>query len=61
MDIPAWVKELIFSRDQGICVVCSSSLTYWITELSENNFEHMVPLALSGANDVSNMQLICTT
>jgi len=60
-DIPQWVKDAVFFRDRGHCVFCKCDLTNLITRLKPKNFDHMVPLNLSGANDVSNIQLTCET
>jgi hypothetical protein len=60
-DIPNWVKDAVFFRDRGHCVFCNTNLTNLITRLTVRNFDHMVPLNLSGANDVSNIQLTCET
>lgn len=58
-DIPTWVKDAVFFRDRGHCVFCNSNLTNLVTRLTVKNFDHMVPLNLGGANDVSNIQLTC--
>lgn len=60
-DIPKWVKDSVFFRDRGHCVFCNTNLTNLITRLTIKNFDHMVPLNLSGANDISNIQLTCET
>lgn len=60
-DIPTWVKDSVFFRDRGHCVFCNTNLTNLITRLTVKNFDHMVPLNLGGANDVSNIQLTCET
>ncbi|WP_419890713.1 HNH endonuclease [Paenibacillus xylanexedens] len=58
-DIPAWVKDAVFFRDRGHCVFCNSNLTNLVSRLTVKNFDHMIPLNLSGGNDVSNIQLTC--
>lgn len=58
-DIPVWVKDAVFFRDRGHCVFCNTNLANLITRLTVKNFDHMVPLNLHGANDVSNIQLTC--
>lgn len=57
--IPAWVKDAVFFRDRGHCVFCNSNLTNLVSRLTVKNFDHMIPLNLSGGNDVSNIQLTC--
>lgn len=58
--IPEWSKKAVFYRDRGVCCNCHSDLTGLINLLSNKNFDHIVPLALGGLNDVSNLQLLCS-
>jgi 5-methylcytosine-specific restriction endonuclease McrA len=55
------VKKAIFYRDRGKCSFCLKDLTNLISITSEKNFDHIVPLALGGINDVTNFQLLCET
>ena len=57
--IPQWVKDAVFYRDRGRCVYCRSDLSGLITVGSDRNFDHVVPLARGGLNDVTNIQLLC--
>lgn len=57
--IPAWVRRAVYYRDRGLCVFCHRDLTGTINLQTEENFDHIVPLAASGMNDVSNIQLLC--
>jgi hypothetical protein len=57
--LPAWVKQAVFHRDKGRCVFCNTDLTGIVNTLIVKNFDHILPLDLFGANDVSNMQLTC--
>lgn len=57
--IPEWVRNAVFFRDRGICVLCHSDLTGLVNIHSESNFDHIVPLARGGMNDVTNIQLLC--
>ncbi|EJQ06647.1 HNH endonuclease [Bacillus cereus] len=59
--IPSWVKRAVFYRDRGVCVFCPTNLSGIIDSLPMENFDHMVPLAKGGINDVSNIQLACET
>jgi hypothetical protein len=45
------VKHHIWVRDEGRCVNCGSP-----TELQ---FDHVIPLALGGSNELANLQLLC--
>lgn len=57
--IPQWVKGAVFHRDKGRCVFCNTDLTGLINTLTNLNYDHIVPLDLYGANDPSNIQLLC--
>ncbi|QUW39302.1 HNH endonuclease [Bacillus cereus] len=59
--IPNWVKRTVFYRDRGVCIFCPTNLSGIIDSLPMENFDHMVPLAKGGINDVSNIQLACET
>jgi len=59
--LPAWVKNAVFFRDRGICVLCHCNLTGTINIQTDENYDHIVPLARGGMNDVSNIQLLCET
>lgn len=49
--IPQDVKIAVWQRDGGRCVSCSSN---------ENlEFDHIIPLAMGGANTMRNLQLLC--
>lgn len=58
-NIPKWVKRSVFFRDKGRCVLCHKDLTNLINTENQENYDHMVPLAQHGFNDVSNIQLLC--
>lgn len=57
--IPKWAKKAVFFRDRGRCVLCNRDLSGIISLQSSANFDHILPLALSGTNDVTNLQLLC--
>jgi uncharacterized protein YigA (DUF484 family) len=51
--IPQDVKVTVWQRDGGRCVECGSK---------ENlEFDHIIPLAMGGANTMRNLQLLCET
>jgi hypothetical protein len=56
---PIWAKRAVFYRDRGRCTFCNRDLTGLVTLQNSNNFDHIIPLAHSGLNDVSNLQLLC--
>lgn len=56
-----WVKKAVFFRDRGHCCGCHTNLTNLVTMVdSEIHYDHIVPLDKSGANDISNIQLLCS-
>ncbi|GAA2062869.1 hypothetical protein GCM10009839_87610 [Catenulispora yoronensis] len=56
---PEWARRAVFFRDRGCCVACHRDLTGLLSLLSKKNFDHMVPLAQGGLNDITNLQLLC--
>ncbi len=57
--IPNWVQRAVFYRDRGMCVLCHQDLSGLISIWCEENYDHIVPLAEGGLNDVTNIQLLC--
>ena len=57
--IPVWARRAIFHRDKGECRECKRSLTAVLNRLETERYDHIVPLAKFGANDVTNLQLLC--
>lgn len=57
--IPKWVKRAVYFRDRGCCVMCRKDLSGILNLKNLENYDHMVPLARHGLNDVSNIQLLC--
>jgi HNH endonuclease len=51
--IPDEVKVFVWNRDGGRCVKCRSN--------QRLEFDHVIPVALGGANTVRNLQLLCET
>ena len=49
--IPDEVKVFVWNRDQGRCVKCGSA--------ERLEFDHVIPIALGGANTARNLQLLC--
>lgn len=58
--IPEWAQRAVFFRDQGHCTYCRRDLTGLMHAMSRENYDHMVPLAEGGLNDVTNLQLLCS-
>lgn len=57
--IPEWVKRAVFFRDRGRCCLCQKDLSGILNIHSQKNFDHIIPLAQNGLNDISNLQLLC--
>ncbi|MEU6786999.1 HNH endonuclease signature motif containing protein [Nonomuraea angiospora] len=56
---PAWAKRAVEFRDRGRCVYCHRQLGTLHTPINHANFDHIIPLAQGGLNDVTNLQLLC--
>lgn len=52
--LPPAVKKYIFERDRYQCQSCGK--TDQDTKLS---IDHIIPLALGGSNDLSNLHILC--
>lgn len=59
VNIPEWAKRAVFFRDRGMCAQCQRDLSGIVNLESVENFDHIIPLALGGLNDVTNLQLLC--
>lgn len=57
--IPMWARRAIFHRDKGECRECKRSLAMTVNQIETERYDHIVPLAGFGANDVTNLQLLC--
>lgn len=57
--VPEWAKKAVFFRDRGRCVLCNKDLSNLISLQNEENYDHLIPLAHGGINDVTNLQLLC--
>jgi hypothetical protein len=59
VDVPSWVKRAVFFRDRGLCSLCQSDQSGVLNLGGAEHYDHVVPLARGGLNDVSNIQLLC--
>ncbi|MGD7009487.1 HNH endonuclease [Metabacillus sp. 84] len=56
---PVWLKKGIFFRDRGVCTLCRNPLSGDLFLGIDPDMDHIVPLALHGSNDSSNLQILC--
>lgn len=49
--VPAYIRALVFERDQGRCVNCGSNKFL--------EFDHIIPYSKGGATSLENIQLLC--
>ena len=57
--VPGFVRDAIYFRDGGECRSCKKSIDRLLTPESKEQYDHIIPLAKGGANDISNIQLLC--
>ncbi|MCI0628042.1 MAG: HNH endonuclease [Acidobacteria bacterium] len=57
--IPSRVKRAVYFRDRALCVICHRDLSGIISTSNFEHYDHIIPLAQGGLNDVSNIQLLC--
>jgi hypothetical protein len=57
--ISIWVRDAVYFRDRGRCVLCQVDLSGLLSTDRSDHFDHMVPLAAWGINDPCNIQLLC--
>jgi len=57
--VPEWAQKAIYHRDKGECRSCKRTLATTINQTEFERYDHIVPLACHGPNDVTNLQLLC--
>ena len=55
---PLWLQKAVKMRDRNRCQLCGKDLSGTFN-LSDENFDHIVPLEDGGTNDPCNIQLAC--
>lgn len=51
---PKEVRQLIYNTADGSCVLCGRKINY-----DKMTLDHIIPLAMNGSDDVSNLQCTC--
>ncbi len=57
--LPVWVRDAVYFRDHGRCVLCQVDLSGLLSTDRVDHYDHMVALAAHGVNDPCNIQLVC--
>lgn len=57
--VPTFAKDAVYHRDQGECRCCKKAVDRSIRPDEKERYDHIVPLAAGGANDITNLQLLC--
>lgn len=57
--VPQWAKDAVFHREKGQCAICQKIISGVLSPNCKRHYDHMVPLAEGGLNDVSNLQFLC--
>ncbi|TRU50774.1 MAG: HNH endonuclease [Microcystis aeruginosa Ma_QC_Ch_20071001_S25] len=52
--IPIEVRKYVYQRDNYQCQSCGKP-----EKLAQLSIDHIIPLALGGSNDISNLQTLC--
>ncbi|MHC8361755.1 HNH endonuclease [Pseudomonas sp. LS2P72] len=56
---PKWLERALFCREKGLCAICKSDLTSLFHVCGKLAIDHIVPIALNGVNDPTNLQILC--
>jgi hypothetical protein len=56
---PRWVQRAVFHRERGHCALCHKDVSGTLSIGELLHYDHVVPLASGGLNDVTNIQLLC--
>jgi len=54
-----WLKNALLHREKGVCALCKTNLTAMYNTSNIAAVDHIVPIALGGVNDPTNLQLLC--
>lgn len=56
---PKWLERALFCREKGLCAICKADLTSLFHTYGKLAIDHIVPIALKGVNDPTNLQVLC--
>jgi hypothetical protein len=56
---PRWVQRAVYHRERGHCALCHKDVSGTLSIGELLHYDHVVPLASGGLNDVTNIQLLC--
>lgn len=56
---PKWLERALFCREKGLCAICKTDLTSLHHVNGKLAIDHIVPIALDGVNDPTNLQILC--
>ncbi|EKF9168869.1 HNH endonuclease [Vibrio cholerae] len=58
---PKWLERALLHREKGVCVLCKTDLTALYNTQGKLAVDHIVPIAMGGVNDPTNLQLLCSS
>ncbi|KTD66714.1 HNH endonuclease [Legionella steelei] len=56
---PKWLERALFCREKGRCAICTRDITPLLNTVNKPAIDHIVPIALNGVNDPTNLQMLC--
>lgn len=56
---PKWLERALFCREKGLCALCKCDLSSIYHTQGRLAVDHIVPIALFGVNDPTNLQILC--
>ncbi|MEZ6970518.1 HNH endonuclease [Aeromonas sp. S11(2024)] len=59
--MPVWARRAVYHLDRAQCSSCLCDLSGKISVSSEEHFDHIIPLVQGYINDVTNLQLLCSS
>lgn len=56
---PKWLERALLCREKGRCAFCKKDITSLLNTNNKPAIDHIVPIALKGINDPTNLQMLC--